>query len=826
MTVEKQWCLWSLANCRKVLAVLFGSLASMVSAQYNVGDLGAVASGNWTTALVWRTWNGTVWAAPAAIPNAGSTVHILAGSTVVVNGAGPYSVRNVTVEAGAKLWSNNNSINVYLSVYGTTLRCDGQIGDGTNFDGLSFNMEGSDVLISGTGQFDASRLRKSDGVNTTTNLTIAMDVDLRFNSSSTTQIYNNYGAPTVQSRFNVTIASGVTVNLTGAVGSGNVALDGIDGASPAHRGGTFRVLGTLNIPGTLYLTTNNPTGTPACRFEIGNGGVVRAGQIDSNTSGTATHRLVVEDGGTLDCTSIAGWNPFFNAGTTNNLHTFQVSSTMIYSAPGDQLVRNLNYGDLTIRGTGVKTLVNTTIAAGDVAISNTDGAAVLDVGVPSRLLIVNGNWANYAQSGFEERTGQVRFQAAGPNTITTLGGEVFHTARISKGVANIMALGSAVTVTNAFEFNRGILELNGNAITLLGTFTTTDAYSGNHHIRSESADNGGRVRRNIGSTPGAYLIPFGVGTEYIPFTFTLNAGNAGLLSVATYGTGADNLPWPLTPEPVTNLSGLLGLVPDNRDATVDRFWQVDVTGTPTASLAFTYRPAELPLVPWNDPFSLRAQRWNTSTQTWEDSLEGNATAYTVTANTVNSFGPFALAPITAPLPIELLSFTAQLAGSGVDLHWVTLSERNNAYFTVSRSGDGWEFQELLQHEGAGDAMGRTDHSDVDERPLSGWNYYRLRQTDHDGSSSESGTVAVFVKNNTTSLTLYPNPAMEVVTVAGLSDERMVLRVVDAMGRTVLTSSADTDAAQVTMNVAQLASGRYMLVAEGAGRSEVLPFVKH
>ncbi|MEX1131871.1 MAG: hypothetical protein WEC15_01480, partial [Flavobacteriales bacterium] len=462
---------------RWLLAFVLILSAFVAGAQYNVGDLGAVANGNWTTALVWRTWNGTAWAAPAAVPNAGSTVHILAGNTVVVNGAGPYSVQNLTVEAGAKLWTNNNATNVYLSIYGTTLRCNGQIGDGATFDGLSFNIDGANVLISGTGQFDASRLRKNDGVNNTTNLSIAMDINLRFNSASTTQIYNNYGAPTVQSRFNVTVESGATVNLTGAVGSGNVSIDGIDGASPAHRGGTFRVLGTLNIPGILYLTTNNPNLTSACRFEIGNGGVVRAGQINSNTSGAATYRLVVENGGTLDCTTTLGWDPFFNAGASNNLHTFQVNSTMIYSALGDQLVRSVGYGNLTIRGTGVKSLVNTTTVAGDLLISNADGAAVLDVGIPNRIIIVNGDWTNYAQSGFEERNGEVRFQAAGPSTISTSGGEIFHTMRIAKGVGNIMSLGSAVTVNNAFQFNRGILELNGNPITLLGSFTSADAYA-------------------------------------------------------------------------------------------------------------------------------------------------------------------------------------------------------------------------------------------------------------------------------------------------------------------------------------------------------------
>ncbi len=812
---------------RWLLAFILVLSAFVAGAQYNVGDLGAVANGNWTTALVWRTWNGTAWAAPAAVPNAGSTVHILAGTTVVVNGAGPYSVQNLTVEAGAKLWTNNNPTNVYLSIYGTTLRCDGQIGDGATFDGLSFNIDGANVVISGSGQFDASRLRKNDGVNTTTNLSIAMDINLRFNSASTTQLYNNYGAPTVQSRFNVTIEPGVTVNLTGAVGSGNVAIDGIDGTSPAHRGGTFRVLGTLNIPGILYLTTNNPAATQNCRFEIGPGGLVRAAQISSAASGAAGHTLLVESGGTLDLTgSAVGWNPFF---TTSNTHTFQTGSTMIYSGLGDQLIRvptAARYGNLVIRGTGTKTLTGNLVMWGDVVISDADGDPVLDVGTPiSRTLTLNnGDWSNYDESGFEERVGRVIFQTLGPNTITTTGGEVFNNLRIFKNPGESMVLGSPVTVLSAFEFNRGIVELNGNRLWLQGSFTSSTAYGSDHHIRSETTDNGGEVRRDIGAIPGAYLYPFGVGAEYIPFTFELAAGTAGSVSVATYGTPPDNLPWPVTPTTVTNLSGLLGLAPDNRDATVDRFWQVEVTGAPTARLTFSYQPSELPLPPWDVPVSLRAQRWNAPLDLWEDSLEGGASPFQVVANTVTQFGPFTLAPVTAPLPIELLSFTAAPARDVVLLDWATASEKDNAYFTIQRSSDGVSFIDLLRTDAVGNSQQRQVYAAVDEAPLQGTSYYRLEQTDVDGTAPLSDVVAVHFRGGA-SIAAYPNPVRDRLYLTGIPAGKTRVSVLDGTGRIVLDGAETTDAERMDLDVQGLAPGRYILRVEHEVGVDALPFIR-
>jgi len=88
-----------------------------------------------------------------------------------------------------------------------------------------------------------------------------------------------------------------------------------------------------------------------------------------------------------------------------------------------------------------------------------------------------------------------------------------------------------------------------------------------------------------------------------------------------------------------------------------------------------------------------------------------------------------------PLPINLLSFTAQLQAEGVDLKWVTSSEINNDYFTVERGQDGRNFVEVGRVAGAGNSNVERHYSFLDAEMPQATTYYRLRQTDYNGTTT-------------------------------------------------------------------------------------------
>lgn len=110
------------------------------------------------------------------------------------------------------------------------------------------------------------------------------------------------------------------------------------------------------------------------------------------------------------------------------------------------------------------------------------------------------------------------------------------------------------------------------------------------------------------------------------------------------------------------------------------------------------------------------------------------------------------------LPIELISFTAKRIDNEVRLGWQTASEKNNDYFSVERSLDGINFEEIKTIKGAGDSYKILNYELIDEAPMDNISYYRLKQTDFNRRMKYSDIVSVDA-NNSKALINYisPNP---------------------------------------------------------------------
>ena len=93
------------------------------------------------------------------------------------------------------------------------------------------------------------------------------------------------------------------------------------------------------------------------------------------------------------------------------------------------------------------------------------------------------------------------------------------------------------------------------------------------------------------------------------------------------------------------------------------------------------------------------------------------------------------------IPVEIISFNANVIGDQIKLYWITATEKNNKGFEIQRSIDKKEFIPIWYIEGKGTTIERQSYSYVDY--YSGYNlYYRLKQIDVDGTFEYSNVIEV------------------------------------------------------------------------------------
>ena len=166
------------------------------------------------------------------------------------------------------------------------------------------------------------------------------------------------------------------------------------------------------------------------------------------------------------------------------------------------------------------------------------------------------------------------------------------------------------------------------------------------------------------------------------------------------------------------------------------------------------------------------------------------------------------------LPVELTYFTGEKVGTAVQLKWETASELNNDFFTVERSSDGRNFEVLSTIRGAGTVDYTLNYSFLDEQPLLGTNYYRLWQTDFDGTKEALGLIVLTfdLKNQ---LTIFPNPIQANkldIDIQSVESFQTNLSVQSISGQIVWESTyiIDKGKQQLRIELPKLPSGLYIL----------------
>ncbi len=458
------------------------------------------------------------------------------------------------------------------------------------------------------------------------------------------------------------------------------------------------------------------------------------------------------------------------------------------------------FGQITIKNALITNTASITING---SITSETGTVIQNNGTIS----VGGDFTNNSSATlFGTSQGTVDLTGSTQNSNGSFP-TVFHNLNINN--SNI-TLNNDITIDNTGTLNvgNGKLDLNSNILTINNNATNAITSSAGY-IVSEASDNSAQVKWKMDFTAGSHVVPFGNAAGIkIPLNFDLVNGDAGVVTFSTYPTTSNNLPLPVSPVPVSHIRDAFGN--DNSDDVVDRFWQIDVTGSPVAALTFNYANSENAS---NGNTNMRAQRWNMLQDGWDSPSAGqfNWNSQSATVNNVTAFGVWTLSQQSSPLPIKLLYFDAKpTAEKEVICTWATATETDNDYYTIERSKNGHDFEVAGVVDGSGTTVTMLEYSFTDEKPYSGVSYYRLKQTDYNGDFSYSKPVAVKINEEGITMQVFPNPASDFIQISSSDDKAVQLTLMDPTGKII---NIQQHQQFTSIDISNLAPGIYFLVAD-------------
>ncbi|RMG59693.1 MAG: T9SS C-terminal target domain-containing protein, partial [Bacteroidetes bacterium] len=174
------------------------------------------------------------------------------------------------------------------------------------------------------------------------------------------------------------------------------------------------------------------------------------------------------------------------------------------------------------------------------------------------------------------------------------------------------------------------------------------------------------------------------------------------------------------------------------------------------------------------------------------------------------------------LPVEWAYFQVTAEGDDGLLTWGTANELNTHFFEVERAEETGTFTPIGRVDAAGHATDLSRYQYRDKGVVlgaSGTISYRLRQVDIDGQFDYSQIVELHLgEGAAASLSLYPNPARESVTLdvsLPFPDQPATLDVVDLQGRVVYQQPLARG--QLSIQVSSWAAGAYFVRVQNGGR---------
>ena len=185
-----------------------------------------------------------------------------------------------------------------------------------------------------------------------------------------------------------------------------------------------------------------------------------------------------------------------------------------------------------------------------------------------------------------------------------------------------------------------------------------------------------------------------------------------------------------------------------------------------------------------------------------------------------------------PLPVELLSFTAECVSSGARLEWSTATETNNDHFSVEYSHDAIQWETIATIQGAGNSNQVNHYSYTDPSSHFGTSYYRLTQTDFDGKTEIFSPVDIRCQEAPDlDVAIYPNPFKSEIYIAmnNYLYNDAGISVYDMIGNVIARQNFDyieNNRMFTSFDLSNIASGMYFVEIKSGDFARKFKIVKN
>jgi hypothetical protein len=183
----------------------------------------------------------------------------------------------------------------------------------------------------------------------------------------------------------------------------------------------------------------------------------------------------------------------------------------------------------------------------------------------------------------------------------------------------------------------------------------------------------------------------------------------------------------------------------------------------------------------------------------------------------------------ATLPVSGIELGGTATDKQVKLSFKALNEREMANYAIERSADGISFTNIGTQQPLNAAQASVSYSFVDNQPIVGNNYYRIKGSSINGQIQFSNVAMVKYGVNMASVTVVPNPIQGRTVnlrLSQLAKGNYHISVTDAIGRSILKKEMLLDGSSLVQLglPSSVKAGNYFVKVDGQGNAFIQSFI--